>query len=110
MEQMCFEQDQLSRKSIKNFLAKGQTMLLLEGFLIFIPYKHCTRIYDLAVLPEFRGKGVARRLIEQLGDGELRAECKRHLQAFYEKLGFKVVGETPNYYENGDPCLRMRRP
>lgn len=62
--------------------------------------------YELAsivVHPDWRGKGVARRLIERLIEthpGVLYLMCRAELGHFYEKFGFRVVSvsEMPAYF------------
>ncbi|MEM6475090.1 MAG: GNAT family N-acetyltransferase [Pseudomonadota bacterium] len=67
----------------------------------------------IAVLPEYRGRGLAQRLIEQLFDAAKTRDSERiYLEMrrgntaihLYRKLGFKPIGERRNYYrmENGE--------
>jgi ribosomal-protein-alanine N-acetyltransferase len=75
-------------------------------------------IATLAVLPEFRRKGIASWLLrsalnEAYNEGarqsylEVRAGNQVALQ-MYEKLGFKVVGSRPHYYhDNNEDALLM---
>ncbi|PWH17570.1 MAG: GNAT family N-acetyltransferase [Anaerolineae bacterium] len=58
---------------------------------------------SLAVVPAWRGRGVARRIIQQLmrnAPRPLYLTCLAHLGAFYEKFGFRVLGpeEMPPYF------------
>jgi amino-acid N-acetyltransferase len=49
---------------------------------------------SIAVVQEWRGKGVARVIIEKLIEihpGELYLTCRASLQPFYERFGFKVI-------------------
>ena len=67
-----------------------------------------SEILNLAVLPEQRRRGIARRLVEEaverlVADGarmvflEVR-ESNEGARAFYEGLGFRHVGRRPRYY------------
>jgi ribosomal protein S18 acetylase RimI-like enzyme len=109
IENICFKQDRLSKRSLKYFLNNHRIIQRPEGFIIYTIYKTHIRIYNIAVLSAYRGKGIARKLIGYLGDNVITLECKQHLKPFYEKLGFTVIGEIPDYYENGEKCLRMRK-
>lgn len=58
---------------------------------------------SLAVVPGWRGHGVARRLILALmakAPRPLYLTCLGHLQPFYEKFGFRVLApeEMPPYF------------
>ncbi len=83
---------------------------------------------SIAVLPAWRGKGVARMMIEFLlaqHPGRVYLTCRSRLGPFYQKYGFQVVqgGEMPPYFRRisrifrfiqklvrrGDSLLVMRR-
>ena len=52
---------------------------------------------SIAVIPEYRGQGLARRLIEHLlaeSTGALYLTCRSPLGALYEKFGFRAVGPS----------------
>jgi len=58
---------------------------------------------SIAVLPAWRGKGVARMIIEYLlaqHPGRVYLTCRSRLGPFYQKYGFQVVpdGEMPPYF------------
>jgi N-acetylglutamate synthase-like GNAT family acetyltransferase len=58
---------------------------------------------SLAVIPEWRGKGVARSLIQALMGKALRPlylTCRGELGPFYAKFGFRVLrrDEMPPYF------------
>jgi N-acetylglutamate synthase-like GNAT family acetyltransferase len=58
---------------------------------------------SIAVLPEYRGQGIARAIIEMLLNETSRPMylmCAAHNGALYEKFGFKLIGvdEMPRYF------------
>jgi N-acetylglutamate synthase-like GNAT family acetyltransferase len=58
---------------------------------------------SIAVLPEWRGKGIARRIIETLLEqhpGRLYLTCQSRLGPLYEKFGFQRIqlGEMTPYF------------
>jgi N-acetylglutamate synthase-like GNAT family acetyltransferase len=58
---------------------------------------------SIAVLPEFRGQGIARAVIEMLlreNPKPLYLMCISHNGPMYEKFGFQVIedGEMPRYF------------
>ncbi len=68
----------------------------------------------MAVLPEWRGHGVGRALLERLledavaaGQQELILHAQTQAAGFYRRFGFAVVGEE--FMEAGIPHLRMQR-
>lgn len=76
-------------------------------------------IYNLAVIEEFRGKGLASKLI----DGFIEKAAERGIaktflevrksnltaRKFYEKNGFKDIGERKNFYTNpNEDAILMR--
>ena len=59
---------------------------------------------SLAVYPEYRGKGVARAIIEHLlanGPRPLYLMCESSLGPLYEKFGFRGISydEMPRYFQ-----------
>lgn len=78
------------------------------------------RIYSLAVMPDFRGQGVGRRLMNKAlseathqGVRYLSLEADRRdrrLVAWYGRFGFEVVQILADYYSPGRDAVRMRRP
>ena len=73
-------------------------------------------LLNIAVLPDFRGKGVAQALLEALytamqGLSELFlevAESNLPAQRLYEKNGFSAVGRRKGFY-GGEDALVMRK-
>ncbi len=59
---------------------------------------------SIAVLPEWRGKGVARRVIEYLLQkypGRVYLMCRSRLEPLYRKFGFEAIdqAEMPPYFQ-----------
>jgi N-acetylglutamate synthase-like GNAT family acetyltransferase len=59
---------------------------------------------SIAVLPDWRGKGIARKIIEHLLDeypGRLYLTCRSQLGPMYQKFGFLVlqVQDMPPYFQ-----------
>lgn len=76
------------------------------------------QILKVAVDPEFRRQGIARELVARVADDarnlnartsslEVRAS-NTSAQAFYETLGYTVLGRRPRYYSDGEDALIMR--
>jgi len=58
---------------------------------------------SIAIVPAWRGKGVARAIIEKLLEthpGDLYLTCRSSLQPFYERFGFEVIAipQMPRYF------------
>ncbi len=96
--------------------------ILLDGQMVgFIaaerkPGEQAGWIATVAVLPDFRRRGIARQLIAQceqnLNAPEMRL-CVRvsNLGAIrlYEKLGYEVLSTWRQYYRDGEDALVMRK-
>jgi ribosomal-protein-alanine N-acetyltransferase len=73
----------------------------------------------LGVAPEHRREGVGNRLLEWLEKPALVAgislvflevrASNRGAQAFYERLGYRKLGELPRYYQGSESAIRMGR-
>jgi N-acetylglutamate synthase-like GNAT family acetyltransferase len=68
---------------------------------------------SIAVVPEYRGRGIARAVIEKLLEGQtgtLYLTCRAHLGPFYEKFGFQPVSglsAMPDYFRNISRLVRF---
>ena len=84
----------------------------LAGYLVCSRYDQVWHLMNVAVAPERRRQGVARRLIgrlmEETGEGadlpitlEVRVS-NREAIAMYEGIGFRSAGVRPRYYQDND--------
>lgn len=128
IEQVCFSSDRLSKRQFRYLLkqAKALTWVIeLEGevygyCLVLLPKApRPARIYSLAVLPAYQGKGLANSLIAHV----LHEVYLRHYKAcvlevresdiptirLYEKHGFIIKKRLENYYEDKQTALSMRK-
>ncbi len=126
IEACSFDTDKISPRQMHYLLtqAKATTLLAVDGAQA-VGYALCllprlprpARLYSLAVLPEWRGRGLARNLCESLLT-ELRSlhysRCRLEVrksqidvQNFYLSLGFRPIAELPAYYQDGADGLHM---
>ena len=66
--------------------------------------KDIHELASIAVVPECRGQGLARAVVEHLLKGSPRPlylTCRSKLEPFYEKFGFHAISyeEMPRYYQ-----------
>jgi len=87
----------------------GQGKEEVRGYLIFSRGGH---LISLAVHPKYRRKGIGKTLIKEamktLTAKNMWAEVRRSNQgarAFYQKMGFQIVGILPNYYGEEDALV-----
>ena len=128
LEQKCFITDQLSRRSLRRFLSNEQSVFqvakqaeIIVGYLLVTFHRgtRLARLYSIAVDPEWRGQGVARKLInngeeesQRRGALYLRLEVNNTNQSaigLYHSLGFKEFGLLQDYYEDHSDALRMQK-
>jgi N-acetylglutamate synthase-like GNAT family acetyltransferase len=67
---------------------------------------------SIAVLPEWRGKGVARAIIEHLLEhhpGRLYLTCRAQLGPLYQKFGFRLVktADMPKYFKRVSGLINL---
>ena len=116
LERMCFH-DPWSVTSIASELSNPLSCWLVAvesgqvvGYVGSQTVIDATDMMNIAVHPDFRRKGIAQKLVEQLVD-ELKQRQSMSLmlevrasnfgaQALYDKLGFVQVGLRKNYYRN----------
>ncbi|WP_455376696.1 GNAT family N-acetyltransferase/peptidase C39 family protein [Kaarinaea lacus] len=128
IENICFTSDILSRRSFQRFLRPGaheiivaETDKTIVGYVLvlFRTGTSLARLYSIAVVPTHRGKGIAEQLVnaaEQSGRDHhcafMRLEVSVHNEGaskLYKKLGYRLIGEIANYYDDGSDALRMEK-
>jgi predicted GNAT family N-acyltransferase len=102
------EMDEMDAKCVHAIAFEGDHAVATGRLL---PDSHIGR---MAVLEEFRGKGVGGAVLAKLmeaaksrGDREVLLSAQVHAVPFYEAYGFEVFGEV--YEEAGIPHRDMRR-
>ncbi|MFB9136269.1 GNAT family N-acetyltransferase/peptidase C39 family protein [Vibrio sp. AK197] len=128
LEQQLFEGDKISPRQMKRFLlsphslifvAVHQTELVGYALLLFHQGTQLSRLYSIAVKPDFRGQKIAQSLIElceqaALGQGSttLRLEVREDnisARKLYEKLDYKPLKVLVHYYDDLANGLRMQK-
>ncbi|MDI9246903.1 ribosomal protein S18-alanine N-acetyltransferase [Marinobacter sp. CHS3-4] len=128
LENRCFTEDRLSRRSFRRFLDMPRDRLIvaesaegLVGYCLVLmsAATRLARIYSIAVLPTLRGKGVGQQLIER-AEAEaveadrivMRLEVREDNAAaikLYKRLGYRQFGTFRDYYEDHSNALRFER-
>lgn len=128
IETASFAADRFPRRNLARMLRRPTARALIAeiggapaGYvlLLFRNGATCARLYSLAVAPAARGKGVARALVDAAsalaldkGCLRLRLEVRRSnavARRLYESAGFGVIGEKPDYYDDGETALKMEQ-
>lgn len=105
------EQKQRLKKDLEEHLAHKQ-IILIDNKLAGVYVIHTTEkgdlfINEISILKEYQNKGIGRKILEeQLKENQSKG-IRTILQVFkdnpakslYEKLGFKVYGETETHYQ-----------
>lgn len=91
----------------------------LAGFLVAWHLPGESQLAELAVHPDFRRQGLARRLLrEMLEDARVRCAATATLEVrrgnapaigLYESLGFASTGVRPKFYEGREDAILMTK-
>jgi len=127
IEAACFRAaDRSEPRAMRRSLNSGFQSVWLASIgrdpvacLFLFHYPRTLRIYSIAVLPEFQGRGIGRRLVAytlQLAEKSghravsLEADAANHLLIrWYRQLGFTPRETLPGYYTPTRPALRLCR-
>lgn len=128
IESACFKTDKLSRRRFRHWISADNGLLhvALEdgrivgyGLVLLVKGTRLARLYSLAVLPEMRGKGIAKQLLTHLenvaadaGRLYMRLEvATKNTKAInlYEHAGYRSFAEYTDYYEDHSDALRMQK-
>ena len=124
IETACFDSDIISRRSLRYMILNPHSHLLvythykvIVGYILTLCPKRSVlgRHYSLAVLPEYRGAGIARKLLkaaESRCSGKLgfKLEIRKNnliAEKLYESLGYVAHRLKEQYYEDGEDAIEM---
>lgn len=129
LEKSCFPAFQQSnRRIIRNSITSPfQQVFIAEtngkekprpiGSATLFPYSKTLRLFSVAVLPEYQGKGVGKLIMEYVIQYARSNKFNRisleviqsnpNLIQYYKKLGFEITAELPAYYSATENGYRM---
>lgn len=128
LEQRCFSEDRLARRQFRHLLTKGNSAVLVaeadgrilgNTVLLFSRTTANSRLYSIAIDPEMRGRGIARRLVEAAETETWKRERswirleirKDNLPSInlFQSLGYRRFGEYGNYYADHMDAWRFEK-
>lgn len=128
LEEISFDVDRLSRRSFRHWIGSDSRAFIvatvdgeLAGYILVIYHAgtRLARLYSIATEPRFRGRGIARRLIEageqaasNSGRFIMRLEVGSDNKAaikLYDSLGYVPFGIYRDYYEDHSDAIRMQK-
>jgi ribosomal-protein-alanine acetyltransferase len=128
LEEEAFDTDRLSRRSFRRFLQSDTDHLLVAeteagvvGYILLLKHRgtRLARLYSICVDRAARQRGIAEALIaageeavRQAGCAYLRLEVRSDNApaiTLYRKLGYRLFGTIPNYYEDDQEALRFEK-
>lgn len=128
LEFSLFDCDRVSPRQMKRFIQSPQDLIYVAveqdeivgyALLLFHQGTQLSRLYSIAVKPDFRGRGIARKLIEQCehaaldqGFNTLRLEVREDNSSaihLYEKMGYKTLRILIHYYDDLCDGRRMQK-
>lgn len=128
LENRCFTEDRLSRRSFRRFLEMPRDRLIvaesggeLIGYCLMLmsAATRLARIYSIAVSPTARGQGIGETLVREAE--KEAAEADRIIMRLevrednagainlYKRLGYRQFGTYRDYYEDHGNALRFER-
>lgn len=129
LEGRVFAGDRLSRRSVRHFLSSPRAVLLvaeqagrLVGYalVLFTVRSAAARLYSIAVIPEWAGRGAGWRLLaaaeaiaRERGRGLMRLEVEAGNAtaiALYRKAAYREYGRRAGYYASGGDALLFQKP
>lgn len=128
IEERCFPLDRMTRRNFHYALTRAKATTLVAGVAgravgyALVGYHAATdiaRVYSFAVDPDFRGRGVARRLLHEIeaaaaahGSRRMRLEVRadNHVAlGLYLSGSYREFAVYRDYYEDGMTALRLEK-
>jgi ribosomal protein S18 acetylase RimI-like enzyme/predicted double-glycine peptidase len=128
LEERCFDTDRISKRQFRHLLTRGNAAVLVtehsgrivgDVVVLFSRATSVARLYSLAVDPEMRGHGLARKLMHAAEKAawknhraymrlEVRKDNKPAI-ALYESMDYRRFGEVEDYYADHTAALRYEK-
>lgn len=129
IEESAFAGDRISRRSFRHLLRRGHQATLVccdaadrpigYAMVLFHRGTSLARLYSFAIAPNWRGRGLAARLLAAAEDAclteavvQLRLEVRADNAAairFYDRAGYRPFGAYAAYYDDATDALRMAK-
>ncbi|WP_027696222.1 GNAT family N-acetyltransferase/peptidase C39 family protein [Vibrio litoralis] len=128
LENLVFSSDTIAPRQMKRFIQSQHSMVFVAqqqqqiagyALLLFHQGTQLSRLYSIAVNPEFRGQQIAQQLVEiceqsalEQGSTTLRLEVRNDNIAaknLYQKLGYKPLKVLIHYYDDLADGIRMQK-
>lgn len=128
LEEKAFDTDRISRRSFRRFLHNDTDYLLVAdtgagivGYILLLKHRgtRLARLYSICVDHAARGQRIAEALmrageeaVRERGCAYLRLEVRRDNEPaiqLYRKLGYRLLGTIPRYYEDDQEALRFEK-
>ncbi len=129
IEEQCFTEDRLSRRSFSYLVRRGHAALLVEdapqgelagyALVLFNQGTSLARLYSFATHPRWQRRGVAKRLLKAAekaaldkGSVAMRLEVRpdnKPAIALYKAEDYRQFGIHPDYYEDHSAALRFEK-
>jgi ribosomal protein S18 acetylase RimI-like enzyme len=128
IERGIFANDRLSRRRLRHWISAANGILLVAedsqgllayGLVILRQGTQGGRLYSIAVSERGRGRGLGKRLMQELEARTLKkqrsfmrlevATDNHSAIRLYEELGYQIFARYPDYYENHQDALRMQK-
>ena len=119
LEQQCFPESFWSEKAVEETLSRSDVLYGMEygknkapaGYFIGAAAHGEAELYRIAVLPEYRRKGMGKHLLEAFFDSCPKNTSKIFLEVrsknvaameLYKRYGFRVIHVRKGYYKDDD--------
>lgn len=128
LESQVFSSDVIAPRQMKRFLQSQHSLVFVAqdkqqiagyALLLFHQGTQLSRLYSIAVNPDFRGQQIAQQLVEmcersalEQGSTTLRLEVRNDNIAaknLYQKLGYKPLKVLIHYYDDLADGIRMQK-
>jgi len=124
LETICFAEDPWTRDMIEDcindpqmfFIVADDDEVVAYALMLVIPGIE-SQLCNIAVLPDYRSQGIAKKLLSILFDESLDLNIHEmtlevrvsnlNAQKLYESRGFVSEGIRPGYYQNGEDAIIM---
>jgi ribosomal protein S18 acetylase RimI-like enzyme/predicted double-glycine peptidase len=128
LEELTFDSDRFTRDQIEYLLTRSRatTFIIEQGqtlvgaaCILWRKAHHGARLYNIAIHPAFQGKKHGDRLLKECEIEAARRGCRiftlevyqenRHALRLFEKNGYAITRNLPDYYGAGFPGFKMSK-
>lgn len=112
----------LTKANAEIWVLEIEKQIIASAVILYRKHSNYGRLYSISVTPEYQKQGYAQKLLEYIENyiknkipkslkgirQEIRLDNQKLLNKYINN-GYKIIGQSDNYYPDGQSCLKLQK-